>query len=146
MIKESITYTDFDGNEVTEDFYFHMSQIELNEFMIAFPNGIKEYLKEVLKNSDAQKMLDLAKDLVFRSYGERTANGKGFIKSKEKSEEFTYTPAYDTMVMKLITDEGKMEAFMRGVIPKNLANELDNPEVLKETEALKKELLEVTEN
>lgn len=121
MIKETITYTDYDGNERTEDFWFHLSKAELTKMELSTPGGLTEYLKRIISAKDGKTIMDTFEDLIFKSYGEKTPDGRRFVKSKELSEAFTQTEAYDVFFMKLVTDDKAAVDFVNGIVPADIS-------------------------
>lgn len=121
MIKETITYTDYDGNERTEDFWFHLSKAELTKMELSTPGGLTAYLKRIISAKDGKTIMDTFEDLIFRSYGEKTPDGRRFVKSKELSEAFTQTEAYDVFFMKLVTDDKAAVDFVNGIVPADIS-------------------------
>ena len=129
MRKETITYTDYDGNERTEDFYFNLSKPELMEMDYSAAGGMDKMIKKIVDTQDIKKIVELFKDIVLRSYGEKSDDGKRFIKYRDGhrlSDDFAQTEAYNELFMKLATDEGAATDFIKGIIPASLAHEIDS--------------------
>ena len=103
MIKKTITYKDFNDNERTEDFYFHLMESEILEMEMGVKGGLTEMINKIVATQDAPKLIELFKDLVFKAYGEKSADGRQFMKSKELSKAFSETPAYSIIFMELAT-------------------------------------------
>ena len=118
MLKKTITYTDYDNNERTEDFYFNLSQAEIVEMEMAYPGGMSAMLTKIIAEKDTVKLIGMFKDLVLRAYGEKSLDGKRFVKSKEISEAFSQTEAYNDLFMALALDENEAAAFVNGLLPK----------------------------
>lgn len=116
MISKKVTYSDFNGNERAEELYFHMNKAECVEFLAT---------NETFSD-DFKTMVITIKDLILKSYGEVSQDGKRFIKSEEKSKAFYQTEAYSALYMELAGDEGAMEAFINGVIPSDLAQQVNS--------------------
>lgn len=125
MLKKAITYTDFNGNEKTEDFYFNLTKAELIEYDSAFPEGCMEYLTRLVKTEQKGKLIMAFKDLILRSYGEKTDSGR-FLKSQELRDAFMATEAYSELFMEVTANEENMAAFVNGIVPKVPANQ-NNP-------------------
>ena len=121
MHKEVITYTDYDGNERTETFYFNLSKAEITEMELSVSGGFSESLKSIVEKKDVPNTIAVIKDLILRSYGVKSPDGKRFIKSKEISEEFEQTEAYSELFMKLLSNADYASAFMNSIIPADLA-------------------------
>lgn len=126
MIKWPITYTDYDGNEHTEDFYFNLSKAEVMEMNLEANGAYGQYLERIVEMRDGKAVAEAFKDIILRSYGEKSPDGRRFIKSKEQTEAFLQTEAYSELYMQLATDEEASERFMRGVLP-NIIKEGDTP-------------------
>ena len=118
MLKKTITYVDFDGNERTEDFYFHMSKAELVELNVSAAGGLQKTLEKIVAEQDGKRIMEQFKDIIFKAYGEKSLDGKRFMKSKELSEAFSQTEAYSVLFMELVTDAEKASAFVNGIMPK----------------------------
>ena len=120
MIKKTVTYTDFDGNERTEDFYFHLTEQELTEWELSIDGGLSGVLQRIMKSVDTKKTMEIFKELLVKSYGVKTPDGRGFIKNKEILDSFTCTQAFSDMYMELATNDKAAAEFVNGVIPKKL--------------------------
>lgn len=121
MLKQTITVTDFNGNERTEDLYFNLTEAELVDIQNASDRGIQEDLKEAIAAKDLRKMLDFIKMLVVRSYGEKSSDGKHFRKSDQIREDFINSAFYSDLLLHLFEDEGtRAEKFITGLMPKDL--------------------------
>lgn len=120
MISKTITYTDFNGTERTETHYFHFSKAELVELRLSKVGGLDNYIREIIAARDESKLIELFKDLVLKAYGQKSEDGRRFIKSEAMREEFSQTQAYSDIFMELATNEEAATAFVNGVIPKDL--------------------------
>lgn len=118
MLKKTITYTDYDGNERTEDFYFNLNKAELLEMELGIKGGMQNFLQKIIDTKDVPELAALFKKIILMSYGEKDADGRKFIKSKELTDAFTQTEAYSELYMELCTDSDKAAAFMNAIIPK----------------------------
>ena len=117
MLKKTITYTDYDGNERTEDFYFNLTKTEVAEIELSTSGGLVKVLEKIVKEQDSKKVLELLKDIVLRAYGEKSMDGKRFIKNQELRDGFTQTEAYSELFIELITNAEMAAAFINGIIP-----------------------------
>lgn len=124
MLKKTITYTDYDGVERKEDFYFNLSKAELMEMEMGTTGGMQKMIEQMTKTQDGKRLIELFKDTILRSYGEKSLDGKRFIKSKELSEAFAQTEAYSELFMELASDDKAAAAFVNGIIPKSIADEI----------------------
>lgn len=117
MIKKTITYTDYNGVERTEDFYFNLTKAELMEMEIGTTGGMADMIKRIIDAKDAPAIIKIFKELVLKAYGEKSADGKRFVKSEEISNGFAQTEAYSQLFMELATDADAAAAFVNGIIP-----------------------------
>lgn len=120
MIQKTITYTDFDGNERTEDFYFHLTEQELTEWELSVDGGLSGVLTRIMKSKDDRKTMELFKEILIKSYGVKTPDGRGFIKNKEVLDNFKYTQAFSDLYMELATNDKAAAEFVNGILPKDL--------------------------
>ena len=120
MVTETITYTDYNGTERTEDFCFNLNKSELTEMQLSKEGGLGEWLNRIIKSENRVEIMRVFKDIILKSYGEISPDGRRFVKSDEISKAFSETPAYDQLFMKLIENEGTMSAFINGIIPADL--------------------------
>ena len=97
MLKKTITYTDYDGMERTEDFWFNLSKTELTKLDAELPGGVLGVLRKIIDKKDRKALVDFIETLILRSYGEKTLDGKRFVKTPDMAEEFMQTPAYDEL-------------------------------------------------
>lgn len=118
MLKKTITYTDFNGMERSEDFYFNLTKAEVMEMEMSTVGGLSEMIQRIISAQDTPSIIKVFKDLVLKSYGEKSADGKRFIKTPEITEAFSQTEAYSVLFMELATDADAAAAFVNGIIPK----------------------------
>lgn len=119
MWKETITYTDYFGEERTEDFRFNLSKAECAERQMKFAGGgYGEFLRKIVDAKDSEKIVEYFKQFLLDSYGEISQDGRRFIKSPELSKAFSETEAYSVLYMKLATDDQFAADFVNGVLPK----------------------------
>lgn len=128
MLKKTITYTDYDGRERTEDFYFNLTKAELIEMDFSAKGGMQKLLEQITETNDRKRLIELVKDLILRSYGVKSEDGRRFVKTKELSEEFSQTEAFSELFMEVGTDDGAAVAFVKGILPQGLAAEVDKAE------------------
>ena len=124
MLKKTIKYTDYNGVERTEDFYFNMSKAELMEMELGTTGGLAETINKIVSEQDQPAIIKIFKDIVLKAYGEKSPDGKRFIKSKELSEAFAQTEAYSELFMELATDADAASKFINGIIPADLSKQL----------------------
>lgn len=117
MLKRTMTYTDYNGVSRTEDFYFNLTQAEVTELELSVDGGLVEMINRIIAAKDGKQIIALFKDIVLRSYGEKSPDGKRFIKNQEIRDAFAQTEAYSDLFMELATDAKKAAAFVNGIVP-----------------------------
>ena len=117
MLKKTITYTDYNGTERTEDFYFNLSKAELAEMELSVDGGMSKMIENISKTNDAPSVVKFFKEIILKSYGEKSEDGKRFKKSEELSESFSQTEAYSEMFMEFFTDTESAISFINNIIP-----------------------------
>lgn len=124
MLKREITYEDFNGDEITETFYFNVSKPELIELEVEVKDGFSAWMQRIIKAEDYQTIIKEFKRFVLFAYGEKSQDGKRFIKNDELREGFSQTNAYNVLFMELAEDDGKAAEFVIGVMPKDMAPDI----------------------
>ena len=128
MLKKTITYTDYNGVERTEDFFFNLTKAEIMEMEMGTTGGMAEMIQRIVDAQDAPAIIKVFKELILKAYGEKSPDGKRFMKSEEISKGFESTEAYSILFMELATDSDAASKFMNGIIPADLAKEVNNAE------------------
>lgn len=121
MLKKTIKYTDYDGQEREEDFYFNLNKAEIAEMEYSVSGGLSKMITKVVETKDNTVIMKIFKDIIMRSYGEKSPDGKRFIKSNKLSEEFVQTEAYSELFMELATNTDALTAFINGIVPANVS-------------------------
>lgn len=124
MLKKTIKYTDYDGVEREEDFYFNLNKAEILEMEMTQAGGLQAFIQKIISTKDAKEIVKLFKDLVLKSYGEKSPDGRRFIKSEAISEAFAQTEAYPILFMSLATDADAAAEFVNGIVPKDLESDI----------------------
>jgi hypothetical protein len=122
MIIRTITYTNFDDEEVTKSYAFHLSKTDLVELEVSEQEGFKEMIENIVKTNDRKALVEQFKRIVLMAYGVR--EGDRFIKNDQLREEFSQTPAYEALFMELATQEGKAVEFLTGCLPKDMRGDI----------------------
>lgn len=125
MLEKKITYTDYNGVERTESFFFNLSKAELMEMQLSQNGGLDAMLYRIIEAKDQPALIKTFKELILKSFGVKSDDGKRFIKSQELRDAFEQTEAYATLFMELATDDKAASDFVNNVIPKDLAKELE---------------------
>lgn len=120
MIKKTIEYVDYNGENRKEEFYFNLSKAEVMELEMSKNGGLSEYIQRIVKTSDNAAIMSLFKEIICKAYGEKSLDGKRFIKNKELTDAFVQTEAYSELFMELATNADEAAAFINGIIPKNM--------------------------
>lgn len=121
MLKREITYEDFNGDTVTEVFYFNLTKTELLELEVEQEGGLSATLQSIVETKDNRHIINEFKKIILMAYGEKTPDGKRFIKSDELREAFSQTAAYSALFMELATNENAAANFINGIVPPDLA-------------------------
>lgn len=122
MLKKTITFTDYNGVERTEDFYFNLNKAEVMEMEMGTTGGFAEMINGIIAAKDVPALINIFKDMILKAYGQKSPDGRRFIKSKELSEEFSQTEAYASLYMELATDDEAAANFVNGIMPKDLVD------------------------
>lgn len=127
MLKERIKYTDCNGVEREEDFYFNLTKAELMEMELGTTGGLTVMINKAVAAQDSPTIIKIFKDLILKSYGEKSDDGRRFIKSTELSTAFSQTEAYSILFMQLATDADKASKFVNGIVPDDMSGAV-NPD------------------
>lgn len=120
MLKKTITYTDYDGNKRTETFWFNLNKAEVAEMELSEKGGMKKMIEHIVETEDGAKIIATFKEMILKSIGEKSPDGKRFIKSDKFREEFEQTEAYVELFMELSTNAEAGAAFVNGIMPADL--------------------------
>lgn len=133
MFKKTIKYTDFDGNERKEDFYFNLTKAELLEMQLSIEGGLQGHLERIIKTQSQPELIKMFKDIIMRAYGEKSPDGKRFMKSDELRKDFECTEAYSELFMELATDSDAAAEFINALLPNDIQpSEEDKKKIYKE--------------
>ncbi len=124
MLKKEITYTDYDGNERTETFMFNLSKAELIELQLSEKGGLQNFIQQVVQERDTKKLSELFRSLIMKAYGQKSADGRQFIKSEQLSKEFSETEAFSDLLVSLYTNAEGAAEFIKGLVPQSIADQL----------------------
>lgn len=126
MLKKTIEYIDYNGVARKEDYYFNLSKAEIMEMEMGTAGGLAEMITKIVAAKDAPAILKIFKELILKSYGEKSPDGKRFIKSPELSEAFAQTEAYTELFMELSTNAEAGAAFVNGIVPADMSGKATN--------------------
>lgn len=131
MIKKTVTYTDYNGVERTENFYFNLSKAEVMEMQMTAEGGLAESIQKIVDAKDAPAIIRVFKDLVLKAYGVKSDDGRRFMKVKPDgtryADDFAETEAYSQIFMELATDADEAAKFVNGIVPADLAQKATLP-------------------
>lgn len=117
MIKRTITYTNFNGEEKSKECYFHLSQEKLTQLEVEYPGGLSEAIKSATQNNDLQALFRVFRTLILSAYGEKSEDGEAFIQNEKLSEQFSYTAAYSKLYEELMANDTAASDFIKAIIP-----------------------------
>lgn len=120
MIKKTITYTDYNGNQRTENFYFNLTKAEVTRMEMSVQGGMAEMIDRIIAAQDAPSLIDTFENMIQKSYGVKTPDGRGFTKRPEDLESFMATEAYSELFMELVTDAAAAAEFVNGIMPNDI--------------------------
>lgn len=138
MLKKEITYIDYNGNERTEEYYFNLSKAELLDMELFTEGGYVNMLERVIKENNQVEIIKLFKELVMKSYGKKSDDGRRFVKSQEILDEFMQTEGFSEFYMELATDAEAAAEFANGIMPASIRAEVEKaaPEGVTDLKAL----------
>lgn len=125
MKKETIVYTDYNGVERKEDFFFNFTKAELLEMELGTTGGLSEMIQKIIDTHDTPAIIKIFKEIVLKAYGQKSADGKRFIKTPELTTEFMQTEAYSKLFMELATNADKAADFINKIVPQDMAQKAD---------------------
>ena len=117
MLKLTRTYNDYNGVSRTEDFYFNLTQAEVTELELSVDGGLVEMINRIVAAQDGKQIIAIFKDIILRAYGEKSPDGRRFIKNQEVRDAFAQTEAYSNLFMELATDAKAASEFVNGIVP-----------------------------
>lgn len=120
MLKKTIKYVDFNDKPQEETFYFNLTEAEVTEMELSVKGGLAATLEKIVKEEDNELIISMFQGVILKAYGEKSEDGKRFVKNAKIREDFASTAAYSALFMELATDADAATVFINGVIPKNL--------------------------
>ena len=127
MLKKTITFTDYNGNERTETFYFNLNKSEIAKMEMGIKGGFAENVQRIVDAQDGPAIIEIFEDIIKKSFGVKTPDGRGFLKRASDLEDFMATEAYSQLYMELATDAKAAAEFINGIVPADMskkANEI----------------------
>lgn len=126
MLKKTIKFTDYNGVEREEEHYFNLTKAEITEMELSIEGGLAEYIRRIISAQSSPEIVKLFKQLIFKAYGQKSADGRRFVKSDELSLEFSQTEAYSILFMELASDADAAAEFVNGIIPEDAKKDVAN--------------------
>lgn len=124
MLKRTVTFTNYDGEEVTQDFYFNLTNAEIVEMELSTPGGLSTMLQRIVNTKNIPETVKLFKEIMLKAYGQKSADGNHFIKNQQLTDEFVSSPAFSELYMELAFDSDAATKFINGVIPADAASKI----------------------
>lgn len=128
MLKKTFEYEDYEGNKIKQDEYFHLSEAELTEMTLSEKGGLDKLIQKIIDAKDTTEIIKVFKEVICKSYGELAPDGKSFRKTDEKGNplylNFIATPMYDQLFIELATNDEAGAAFINGIMPKKVSEEM----------------------
>lgn len=143
MVKKTITYADYDGNELTEDFYFNLNKAETIKWLTTSGGyTLDKMLERLYTERNGSEIIKIFEDLILNAYGKKSLDGKRFIKSEEMRKEFKETEAYSSLFMEIISDGKAAADFITSILPQDLIEQIQ-AEMAKNPEGVPEEMKDV---
>ena len=109
MLKKTFKFVDYNGNPRTEDHYFNLTQAEVTELELSVDGGLTAMINRVVQAQNGRQIIDTMKDIILKSYGVKSPDGRRFIKNQEVRDAFVQTEAYSQLFMELATIPAKTD-------------------------------------
>lgn len=129
MIKKTIQYIDLYGKNQEETHYFNLTKAEIAKLQVKGDGTFIDNLKKAAENGKVEQLFDFFHDLVRDSYGEKSEDGRRFVKTKEAQEEFESSIAFSELLTNLILDPKELSTFTRGILPPDWAANIQDIQV-----------------
>lgn len=130
MYKKTIKYTDYDEVDREGDFYFNLTKAELMRMEMSQDGGMEALLQKIVKEQDTKRIYSMFEEIVQSAYGEKSLDGKRFIKNQELLDNFVQTEAYSELIMEMLNDPDFANEFIRGIFPKEIREKMDDETTL----------------
>lgn len=124
MLRKEVEYKDFDGNDRKDVLWFHLNEVEITEMDLETSGGLVKYMESIIDKNDVNQLITIFKDLLIRSYGERSMDGKHFYKDDKIRNEFVSSAAYPVLYMEMVSDADKAVEFINGIVPSNIREQM----------------------
>lgn len=130
MFSRTFNYTDYNGQPRKETWYFNLTKAEVLKMELGSWGGMSTMLRRLIREENPEKIIEIIEKMILGAVGEKSPDGRKFIKSKEIQEDFRQTPAYDELFQELVLDPDKAILFVKGCLPEDLAAAISENEKL----------------
>ena len=118
MIKQHVSYEDYEGNQIEKDLWFHLNKSDLAKMSLGFEGGLIDGLTELQEKGDKKAVAEFIDNLLINAYGVRKPGSDVFLKTPEIQQEFQYSLAHDEILMMLLGGEDdEIINFIVGIMP-----------------------------
>lgn len=124
MLKRTVTYQNYNGDEVTEDLYFNLTKAEIVDMELSTNGGLSTLLNRIVNTKNIPEAVKVIKEILTKSYGKKSDDGNRFIKNQQLIDDFVASPAYTKLYMELVFDAEAGAKFITGIVPPDMVNEL----------------------
>ena len=128
MLRKVIKYTDYNGVEREEPLYFNLNKAELTDFNLSKEGGLDNIIKRIIETKDQPHLIAIIKELILTAYGEKSDDGKYFIKNQEIRDKFVCNEAYSNLYMELVSNEQETIKFIKAIIPADILQSIEDKE------------------
>lgn len=135
MIKKTVTFTNYNDQEVTKSYYFNIDKLEAAELELEYGDLI-ETVEELLESSDGKKVYGIFKEIILNAVGQKSADGNSFIKNQQIRDEFAGSPALGEIIMDMFKNPEAAGPFLEGMLPASMLAEARAQEEREKLEAL----------
>jgi len=119
MLKKKITYTDYNGMERNDDFYFNMTEREIVMLLARLGvDDMKEYANKLVESGDAKAMFSFIDDIILSSIGAKSEDGKRFVKNQKIRDDFEQSEAYNVLFMDFLQNPSTASSFASAIVAK----------------------------
>ena len=116
MLKKKIVFVDFDGKKRSDLLYFNLTEPELVRLDVSYKGGLEKFVKQLDPEERPEEVLELFETVIRTSYGEKSEDGRYFLKDPDTTTMFMQSAAYSALFMDLIQDGEVAAAFVNGLI------------------------------
>lgn len=119
MLKKKITYTDYNGMERTDNFYFNMTEREIVMLLARLGvEDLKEYANKLAESGDLKSMFSFVDNIILSSVGAKSEDGKRFVKNQKIRDDFEQSEAYNVMFMDFLQNPSSASSFASAIVAK----------------------------